>query len=170
MLWRSWVLWVLWWQMVVRKHIGSGQMETSSYKKNHLDQAIPLDIVDDHNNQCHSLPSIEVTWRTDNGQQECLILLLSMSDVNVYLEMQHFVWDDAATPTYLNYHRVLFESKLRICCSNMKRRAQKTTLGGCGTLMSWNLNQNMPIVRTDNDRKMNQNLHTNNSLVRALTV
>ena len=30
-----------------------------------------------------------------------------MSEVNVYLSMRHFVWDDEATPTYLNYCRAL---------------------------------------------------------------
>ncbi len=33
--------------------------------------------------------------------------LLSLSDVNVYLAMWHFVWDDATTPTYLDFQRAL---------------------------------------------------------------
>ncbi len=64
-------------------------------------------IVDDHNNLCHSLPSIEDTWRTDWWSARVFSFLLSVSEVNVYLSMQQFVWDDDATLTYLNYRREL---------------------------------------------------------------
>ncbi len=64
-------------------------------------------IVDDHNNLRHSLPSIEDTWRTDRWPARVFAFLLSVSEVNIYLVMRRFVWDDSTTPTYLNFQRML---------------------------------------------------------------
>lgn len=64
-------------------------------------------VVDDHNNLRHSLPSIEDTWRTDRWPARVFAFLLALSEVNAYLVMRHFVWDDEETPTYLNFRREL---------------------------------------------------------------
>ncbi len=64
-------------------------------------------VVDDHNNLRHSLPSIEDTWRTDRWPAQVFAFLLALSEVNAYLVMRHFVWDDEETPTYLNFRREL---------------------------------------------------------------
>ncbi len=63
--------------------------------------------VDDHNNLHHQVPSIEETWTTICWACCVFLLLLAVTEVNVYLTMRHFVWNDASLMTIVAFHRAL---------------------------------------------------------------
>lgn len=48
--------------------------------------------VDDHNTPCHSLPSLEDSWRTERWQIRALTFLLVTTEINTCLVLWYFVW------------------------------------------------------------------------------
>ena len=66
--------------------------------------------VDDHNNLCHSLPSLEDTWVTRSREIHVFAFLLAITEVNVYLVLRFFVYVgtmSAFLPNYIDFRRKL---------------------------------------------------------------
>jgi hypothetical protein len=63
-------------------------------------------IVDDHNNLCHALPSLEATWVTDRWALRVFTFLLAITEVNCYLAFKFFVWGSAIM-TLIEFRRML---------------------------------------------------------------
>ena len=63
-------------------------------------------LVDDHNNLRHSLPSLEGTWITERWPIRVFSFLRAISEVNCYLALKHFVFQDDMT-TYLDFRKEL---------------------------------------------------------------
>ncbi len=63
--------------------------------------------VDDHNNLRHQVPSIEETWTTICWACRVFSFLLAVTEVNVYLTMRHFVWDDTSQITLVAFRQAL---------------------------------------------------------------
>ncbi len=51
--------------------------------------------VDDHNNLCHALPSLEDTWKTDQWPLLVFTFLLAVTEVNVYLIHKNVVHENS---------------------------------------------------------------------------
>ena len=62
--------------------------------------------IDDHNNLRHALPSIEDTWRTNHWPCRVFAYKLAVSEVNTYLTMKHFCWNNTKE-TYSVFRRKL---------------------------------------------------------------
>ena len=60
-------------------------------------------IFNSHNDLCHALPNIEDTWRTDHWSARLFASVLTESEVNIYLVMKHFTWDNTTSSTYLYF-------------------------------------------------------------------
>ena len=63
-------------------------------------------LVDDHNNLQHSSPSLEGTWITECWPSCVFSFLLAISEVNCFLALKHFVFQDDMT-TYLDFRKEL---------------------------------------------------------------
>ncbi len=65
--------------------------------------------VDDHNNLRHAVPSIEGTWLTDRWPICVFAYLLSVTEINAYLTVKHFVYheDPDKLPKLLHFRREL---------------------------------------------------------------
>lgn len=48
--------------------------------------------IDDHNNLCHQVPSIEGSWLTSRWSLHVLFFLIAVSEVNTFLAFQYFIW------------------------------------------------------------------------------
>jgi hypothetical protein len=48
--------------------------------------------VDDHNNLCHAVPSIEETWVTTRWALRVFEFVLAVTEVNIFLALRFFVW------------------------------------------------------------------------------
>ena len=58
-------------------------------------------MVDDHNNLCHALPSIEATWKTHRWANHVFSFLFAVSAINTYLSFRHFVWHNNPSTTHI---------------------------------------------------------------------
>ena len=61
----------------------------------------------DHNNLRHSVPSIEGTIKTHCWENRVFSFLLAISEVNAYLAMKEFVWEDKKILTLHEFRRKL---------------------------------------------------------------
>ena len=62
--------------------------------------------VEDHNNLCHALPSIEDGWRTVRWENCVFSFVLAVSEINAYLFLWYFVctnWARDDVPTLLMF-------------------------------------------------------------------
>ena len=59
--------------------------------------------VDDHNNLCHAVRSIEGSWITHHWANRIFAFLFDVTEVNVYLAFNFFVWSAEECPTLLNF-------------------------------------------------------------------
>ena len=77
----------------IRKYTSGGeQVGKNQYTlpfSNHFDY---WHRVDDHNNLCHSLPSIESTWVTHRWATRIFSFIFAMVQINCYLAFKFFVW------------------------------------------------------------------------------
>jgi hypothetical protein len=64
-------------------------------------------LIDDHNNKCHAVPSIEGTLTTQRWAMRVFEFFLATSEVNMFLGQKHFVWDGAEQQTLLDFRRGL---------------------------------------------------------------
>ncbi len=61
---------------------------------------------DDHDNLCHTIPSIEGTWVTDCWPIRIYSYLLAIKEIYTYLALKHFFFneDPNTLPKLLNFH------------------------------------------------------------------
>ena len=88
-------------------------------------------VVDDHNNLCHAVPSIEETWITTRWVLRVFQFLLAVTEVNMYLAFRFFVWDGNERMTLLEFRRMfaweminnpeLVEAEEKLRCSKRCR-------------------------------------------------
>ena len=52
-------------------------------------------MIDDHNNQRHSVPSIENSWVTHRWADRVFSFLLAITEVNAYNCFRYFIWEPA---------------------------------------------------------------------------
>lgn len=62
-------------------------------------------IIDDHNNLRHAVPSVEETWVTTCWALCVLQFLMAIMDINMYLCMRCFVWDENENMALLEFRR-----------------------------------------------------------------
>ena len=87
---------------------GSGNARTRfKYKKPFDWHFCYLHTVDDHNNLCHALPSLDNTWVTQRWEIRVFAFLLRITEVNTYLACKYFVWLGVLkqVPTLVDFHR-----------------------------------------------------------------
>ncbi|KAL3779274.1 hypothetical protein ACHAWO_009912 [Cyclotella atomus] len=88
-------------------HCGIGNDRTSfTYTKPYDWHFCYRNIVDDHNNLRHALPSLEATWVTDRWALLVFTFLLAITEVNCYLAFKFFVWGSAIM-TLIEFRRML---------------------------------------------------------------
>jgi hypothetical protein len=63
--------------------------------------------VDDHNNLCHALPSLDDTWATTRWEIRVFTFLLAIYGINAYLALRFFKWAGKAKMTLLQFRRHL---------------------------------------------------------------
>ena len=66
--------------------------------------------VDDHNNLCHGLPSVEDSWTTQQWEIQVFLFVLAISEVNAFLALRYFTFAKgtiAGCPTLVVFRRRL---------------------------------------------------------------
>ena len=63
--------------------------------------------IDDHNNLCHALPSIEGTWITTRWPIRVFSFLLALTEVNMFLALRFFVWNKEEKMELVHFRRKL---------------------------------------------------------------
>lgn len=63
--------------------------------------------VDDHNNLCHAVLSIDGSWITHRWANKVFAFLLAVTEVNVYLSFIFFVWSAKDCPKLLNFRQIM---------------------------------------------------------------
>ena len=54
-------------------------------------------VIDDQNNLCHVIPSIEDTWIMTQWECQVFAFLLSLAEVNAFMCLQYFLHSDGTT-------------------------------------------------------------------------
>ena len=54
--------------------------------------------VDDHNNLCHGLPSVEDSWTTQQWEIQVFLFVLAISEVNAFLALRYFTFAKGTIP------------------------------------------------------------------------
>jgi hypothetical protein len=87
-------------QAVKRKWTNRGVVESRSFR-----YPCPIDwhykfrhAIDDHNNLCHSLPSIKDTWRTTRWEIRVFAFIIAISEVNAFLAIRFFCFANGTLP------------------------------------------------------------------------
>ena len=66
--------------------------------------------VDDHNNLCHGLPSVDDSWATKQWEIQVFTFVLAISEVNVFIALRYFTFAKgtiAGCPTLIVFRRRL---------------------------------------------------------------
>ena len=63
--------------------------------------------MDDHNDIQYALPSLEDTWVTERWAIWVLTSILDITEVNIYLAIQFFVWAPDKVLIYLQFRAML---------------------------------------------------------------
>ncbi len=64
-------------------------------------------VVDDHNNLRHAMPSLEDTRRAERWPVRVFTFFLTVTEINIYLALKHFVWEKSDVPKLLDFRHTL---------------------------------------------------------------
>ena len=92
--------------------------------------------INDHNNNCHSLPSLEETWITHRWANSVFTFFLAICKANAYLAYNYFIWRKNPSgfkkPTVHQFHRTLANDlthnmflKDNVTCNEENRKRRK---------------------------------------------